>query len=534
MNIRHKPLMTLFSTLLLVTTVQFAFAQKILESNATLLDATIYNRGATLHHSSKQVAIPAGNSEIVISQIAQNVDPQSIRITSSSAQLTILSVSFEHDYLVKGENKSAQYLEVKKKYDQSFSVLNELINQRKGEESTLALLEENRKFGGHSGVTPTSITTMIKYYREQYKVIADNILVIKAKEEEKQKDVEKLKMQLEEAGGSGQNAGQMVVRVSSSQAVNTDFNINYFTYDVSWAPFYEVRVDQLNLPLNLIYKANVSQNTGIDWKQIKLIFASGNPRQNNNMPSLQPWRIGFQPPVVAYGAMKIMGRASIESKAMLKNEVASQDMAQVEDNQLSTSFVIETPYDVFSNGKSQSVQLQSYKLPAVYSYFTAPKADEAAFLIGKITDWEKLNLLPGNANLIIDNNYAGTSYIDPGSTLDTLIFSLGRDERIITKRERINEEGSTSFLGNSERRIYTYEISIRNSRKEAIDLEVKEQYPLSNEKEIEVKLGDVSNAQINAEKGELIWNLHLSPGETKKLKVTYSIKSPKGKNVNGI
>src|SRR5690606_19894768 len=104
---------------------------------------------------------------------------------------------------------------------------------------------------------------------------------------------------------------------------------------------------------------------------------------------------------------------------------------------------------------------------------------ESAFLVGKLTDWTKLNLLPGNANLIIDNNYAGTSYINPQSTDDTLTLSLGRDERIITKRTRTNEEGSTAFIGNSRTRTFTYEISVRNTRKEAVDIEVKEQYPLS-------------------------------------------------------
>src|SRR5690606_5469137 len=161
----------------------------------------------------------------------------------------------------------------------------------------------------------------------------------------------------------------------------------------------------------------------------------------------------------------------------------------------------------------------SYQLAAEYSYFTAPRLDANAFLVGKITDWGKLNLLSGSANLIIDNNYAGTSYINPRSTNDTLTLSLGRDERIITKRTQVNEEGSTAFIGNSRRRTYTYEISVRNTRKEAVDIEVKEQYPLSTEKDIEIKLDEISDAQVNAERGELTWKLHLNAGETKRLKV---------------
>jgi len=533
-----KHVISSLNTILLMLLVQFSFGQNILESNASLLDATIYSRGAELHHTAKQIRVPMGNSEIVINRVSKNIDPQSIRVTSSNGQLTILSVSFESDYLNKGGNKSAIYLDVKNKYDDANSVLNDLINQRKGEESTLALLEENRKFGGQNGVTPASISTMIKYYRDQYKAIADNIVAIKAKEEAQQKIVDKLKSQMEEAGGNGQNAGQLVLRVNSPNPITADFNINYFTSTVSWAPFYEIRVDNLNGPLQLIYKANVSQNTGIDWKQIKLNFASGNPRQNNNAPELNPWWLSFQQPLMIKGVAARAKQAKAELAGATETVVVgyggNRDMAQVQDNQLNSSFMIETPYDIYSNGKPQSVQLQSYKLPAEYSYFTAPKADESAFLIGKITDWGKLNLLPGNANLIIDNNYAGTSYINPQSTNDTLTLSLGRDERIVTKRTRINEEGSTSFLGSSQKRIYTYEISIRNTRKEAIDMEIKEQFPLSSEKDIEIKLEDVSNAQINRDKGELSWLLNLQAGETKKLIVSYSVKYPKDKKIAGL
>jgi uncharacterized protein (TIGR02231 family) len=521
-----------FVIFLLLVSTQLTSAQSVLETNASLLDATIYSRGASLHHTSKQLSIPSGNSELVINQIAQNVDPQSIRVTSESNQITILSVSFERDYLVKGENQSSQYIALKKEYDDAKGVLDDMSNARKGEESTLALLEENRKFGGQNGVSPTSMAAMIQYYRDEYKVLSANIIRLKDKESEQQKTVDKLKKQMQEAGGNGQNAGQLVVRMNSNQAVKTNFDINYFTDNVSWTPFYEIRVDNLNEPVQLVYKANVSQNTGIDWKQITMAFSSGNPRRNNNAPQLNPWWIGFQQNI-AY-SQKLQGKVAGVQMESMEERVSNSDMAVVEQNQLTTNFVVNTPYDVYSNQKPQAVQLKQYQLPAKYSYFTAPRLDDAAFLVAKVSEWQKYNLLTGNANLIIDNNFAGNSYINPNSTEDILTLSLGRDERIITKRERINEEGSTSFFGSSQKRIYTYEISVRNSRKEAIDIDVKEQFPLSTEKDIEIKLLETSNAKVNDEKGELSWNLNLKPGETKKLIVSYSVKLPKDKVVSGM
>lgn len=521
--------------LLLILCIQQTFAQNIVETNASLDEAIIYVRGAELRHEAKNVQIPSGNSEVVINHVAKNINPQSIRVLSPNSQISILSVSFERDYLNKNTNKSSLYLENKKKYDQENKIYHDLVNQRKAEESTLALLEANKDVGGQNGVTPTEITNMIKYYRTQYKEISDRIVHLKSQEEEQKAIVDKLKQQMDESGGDNQNAGQLVLRVSTPQAANVNFDIQYFTNNVSWTPFYEVRVDDIQSPVQLLYKANVVQTTGIDWKQVPLTFAGGNPQQNNNVPELNPWRLSYRSPVVVARPQKIMARGTNASAERFQEAApAPQDMAVVQDNQLNTSFVIDVPYDVYSNGQAQAIQLQSYTLNTAYSYTTVPKYSSSAYLIGKVTDWNELNLLPGNANLIVENNYAGTSYIDPHSTNDTLTLSLGKDERIVTKRERINEEGSRSFLGSTQAREYTYEISVRNSRQQAVDIEVKDQYPLSNEQDIEITLNETSGAINNQEEGELTWNVNLKPGETKKLRFSYTVKYPKGKTPVGL
>lgn len=529
-----KSYSSLFFLLLVFGSVLFTNAQSPVVTNAKLENAVIYNSGASLNHSSKQVALPKGNSELVINQIAQNVDPQSVRVVSDNNQITILSVSFERDYLVSGENESSQYREVKKKLDEAQNLLNEMTNARKAEESALSLLEANKNFGGQSGITPVSMTSMINFYREEYKKLSANIIVLKEKESKQQKEVDKLKSQLQETGGSGQNAGQLVVRLNAAQAVTANFDIEYFTFNVSWTPFYEIRMDQIDRPLRLDYKANVSQNTGIDWKQVNLAFSGGNPRRNNNAPQLNTWWIGFRQNHNDMRNMLQGKAAGVYARPEMMEEETAVESVIVEENQLTTSFVVSTPYDIYSNQKPQAVQLKTYELPATYTYFTAPRLDDSAFLIAKVSDWQKYNLLPGEANLIIDNNFAGSSYINPNSTEDTLTLSLGRDERITTKRERIDEEGSTSFLGKYQKRIYTYEISIRNSRKEAVAIDVKEQFPRSTEKDIEIKLLETSDANVDQDKGELSWTLNLKSGETKKVRISYSIKLPADKEMSGM
>ncbi|HSC39993.1 MAG TPA: DUF4139 domain-containing protein, partial [Chitinophagaceae bacterium] len=70
------------------------------------------------------------------------------------------------------------------------------------------------------------------------------------------------------------------------------------------------------------------------------------------------------------------------------------------------------------------------------------------------------------------------------------------------------------------------------NKKEPIQMLLKDQYPLSTNKEIEVELLESTGAANNTELGVLTWKLQLAPGEQQKFRVSYSVKYPKDKFVN--
>lgn len=504
-------------------------AQDIQSTNSELKGVTIYSIGANMKHTTPTTTIPSGISELVINQVARQLNPESIRIVSSNKNLTIQSVSFENDYLSSSENKSSSYLALKEKYDAALESLQYKTIELKSEESALSLLEANKSFGGNSGVTPNSISNMLAYYRAEYKKISNTITQLKKEETEQKKEVDNLAKQLAESGGENANAGQIVLTVFTDKEIKTDFDIEYYTQNVNWNPSYEIKVNSLNEPIDLVYNANVSQQTGVDWKQIPLQFSNAKPHVDNNIPQLSTWWISY---------MSKMNNQSplLESTAVSGNAFArNKSMATVQESQLETSFVIETPYDIYTNKKPIAIELQNYKMPSEYTYYSIPAKHEAAFLLARISNWETYHLLPGEAQLIVDGQYAGKSFINPKTTDDKLEVSLGKDERIITKRRRIDEEGSkTSFLGSTQKRSYVYEIEIKNTRNEATSIEVKEQFPISTEKDIEVRLDKTSGANIDNEKGEMTWKIDLKPNETKTFKIGYTITYPKNKQLEGI
>jgi hypothetical protein len=128
-----------------------------------------------------------------------------------------------------------------------------------------------------------------------------------------------------------------------------------------------------------------------------------------------------------------------------------------------------------------------------------------------------------------ENNYVGQTYFDTRIVDDTLSVGLGRDNNIVVKRKQVNEfKEKTSISGNTKKVSRMYEIEVRNTRKSAIEIELEDQIPLTNNEQLEVEVLETGNAEYNKETGKLTWKLKLNPGESKSLRFGYAVKREGG------
>ncbi len=231
-------------------------------------------------------------------------------------------------------------------------------------------------------------------------------------------------------------------------------------------------------------------------------------------------------------ATSIYGAQGSNGVIVVTTKEGMEEYVSVNDKELDVTYSIELPYDVPTNGKEQQVVIREIKMPAHYKYYAAPKLDKETYLLGELADWESMNLLPGEANIMFEGTYVGKTFIDPLSTSDTLNLTLGRDRRVVVKREAVKDFTSTRLLSSGKKQVFTYDITVKNNKKESIEMILKDQYPISTNKDIEVELLEWAEAQDNKEVGVLTWKLNLKPGETKKYRISYSIRYPKDKNIN--
>ena len=201
------------------------------------------------------------------------------------------------------------------------------------------------------------------------------------------------------------------------------------------------------------------------------------------------------------------------------------------ENSTSFSFDIEIPYSILNDGKVATVEMKTMEVPAQYEYYCVPKLDQDAFLTAKITDWNDLNLLEGESNLFFEGTFLGKAMINPKTAGDTLNISLGRDKNISVKRVSVKEYSKKQFLGSNKIDYRTFEINIRNNKKQSINLIIEDQFPVSTMKEVEVDKIESKEAELDAETGKLKWTIQLDPGKEKKVDFKYSVKYSKNNNL---
>lgn len=591
--------------LLMVFSLASKAADNPLVIPSSLKSVTVYRTGAELIHNSS-VQLSAGNQELVIQNISNAIDINSVQV-NCAATVTLMGIEFGTDYLVAPEVSRRIEL-LKDSADRVQSEIDKVQVQITTTTDLLEVLKANRNIKGEqTGLSVAELVKLMDYYknksnelqlelqqaRDRYKKLNERLISIRSQVKE-------------EENKNSRNAGQLRLQLSVASAGKYDFVISYLTPNAWWSPYYDVRVDNINSPLKLVYKAKVAQTTGINWKKVKLSLSTSYPTQWGNAPVLKSWFLSYINPVQVMERsmarnriqsfdetlsgrapgitlerdVKIRGTASItgsnqplyvvngaimsaedfssinpsaiKSTTVLKNNEATaiygsrgangvvvvtlkdglEDYVSVTDNELNVSFDIELPYDVPTNGKEQTATLKEYSVPALYKYYAVPKMDKDAYLLAEVADWEKLNLLPGDANIIFEGTYVGKSFIDPASTFDTLNLTLGRDRRVVVKKEKMMDYSSVKFMGSNKLQKFTYELTVKNNKKDPVRMILKDQYPLSTNKDIEVELLEDGGGSNNKDIGVLTWKLELAPGEVKKIRVAYSVKYPKDKMVN--
>ena len=543
---------SLFAFLFLLSANLF-FAQKPIYTKAKVTAVKVYRNSAELQNT-VSFSIPSGISEIVIGNISEEINEKTIQIGVNSKNISILSSQFTNDYSTdfKMDTTNPQI----KKVNDSIKIVENLISKNRIEldanKKAVELLDKNQTvLVGSNSSNVAQLTQLTEFYTNKRIELENKLVSLKTKGDDLSKKLSRLKSSLktkEQKEAEEFADGVIVLKLMSPTAGNIKLNINYLTDNVSWKPYYEIKAEKISAPLDVTFKAIVKQNTGLDWKGVKLTLINGNSSRNNYAPTVSPWFIYARSPkereIQREEASLIKTRAVASKAEYADKDIALEGRAEVvavgyagfnvNTNELNTSYDIDIPYDILSNNEDHLISLYQQKIPADYQYFTAPNYNREAYLLAKIKDFSKYNLVSAPASIIFENMYIGETRISPDQTNNEMNITLGNDPKISIRREDIQDKSGEKFLSSYREKVITYDLVIKNNKKEQISIEVKDRFPLSNNEAVKIEVLDKSGAAKDDEKGFLTWNIKLSPSETKKLRVSYKVRYPKDYTINGL
>jgi hypothetical protein len=603
----------------------FSVAQeKVVKSNVN--SATVFLNSAQVSRTQK-VQLSKGIQTLKFTDLSPFVDQKSIQV--KAANVEIQAINFQKDYLKKSKKSdqiTALESQVKKLRDQ---IDQEEINRVSAQED-IKFLQSNRAVGGkNQTLSATTMRETSQFYSAQFKKLKLAELTSDNKIDAMNEQIGKIMKQLNELTSKKEYApGEIYIKVKSPVAKTTSFTLTYNVSNVSWYPSYDVRVKDINSPLSLVYKANLKQNSQVDWKNVKLRFSSANPSQSTKAGKIRPYFLdyGTRPPNYQSDVDMVSGvvrdRASNETlsyvNVFIKGttigtttdfngnfslKIPSNDAVLVfqhigfitlerpvsgsfmnvrlqEDNtaldevvilsqknsrkkrkakprqlenvdklmgtaagfnaaiptkeiinQTSVSFEVVEPYTIKSSNKDFVVSLKNYESDASYNYYAVPRIEENAFLVASLTDWERFNLLQGEANIYFEDTFVETTLIDTQNTEKTLELSLGMDKNVQIKREKAKDFTTKQFIGNKQEENRIWNISVKNNKSQTIKMTVLDQIPISKREEIKVTLDKEFAGSINKETGEVKWSFSLASKATQEMQLKYSVRYPKNQRL---
>ena len=531
---------------------------------ATLTEVTVYAQGAQMHHKANY-SVNAGVTEIIIEGISAFIDAKSIQV-KGTGDLVLLDTKFSF-YYPQPTNALNQGASLKIKRDiqlledslrvMDFDIrdIQDEINVLNASKSIIASNGMVRSIGKVND-SINLLKQTIEYYTLKMNELNKKIIALEKKRQEKAFRKIAMETRLSDLKNYQNNNGEIennkspipriTITVSAKTAVSGKLNFSYVVSNAGWTPIYDLRSDASTGKIELTYKAEVFQSTGLDWDNIKLNISTNNPYVNKTKPTLNPWYIDYNiyKSENKKGVMDKLQEVQITSQALFnrgyaysedmddeKNIMGADQFTTVVHHLISAEFKIDLPYSIKSNNEKHMVLIKTANLDTKFKYYSVPKLDASVYLVAQMTKLDELQLVPGQANIFFDGSYIGETYIDPTTMDDTLNLSLGKDPSIVVKRTLLKKELKDRIIGDKRERTFAYSIEISNQKSSSIEIVIQDQLPITQNADINIESDNFAKGRFDERTGLLEWSFILKAKENKVIDYNFRVKHAKDKNL---
>jgi uncharacterized protein (TIGR02231 family) len=228
-----------------------------------------------------------------------------------------------------------------------------------------------------------------------------------------------------------------------------ELELTYLVNEASWSPRYDLRTDANFETCEVIYRADVRQQTGEDWNDARVALATVEPSLGlmGPEPTAQWLNLQGKSRGAVEDSVAMAPSASLEGLGYVSEDRAALGLdfagrkrraeatwATVEAGGVQATFVLPRPETMLSRNEPTQVLIGRAGLDMELERHCLPAVDTNVWRIGRAENTSPWILLPGPATLFLDGNYLGTSELARVRAGEEFELPLGPDPNLTVAR----------------------------------------------------------------------------------------------------
>ena len=546
------------------------FANDKVTVKSTLHSVTVYTQGAQLQHKANYT-IKAGLSEVIVEGISPQISAGTIQVKATGS-VVILDSKYEYYYPQPNIQVNATELPLKirnaiKVLEDSIRIINFELRDINDEIEVLVaarkIIISNGAVKGQGKVNDSIqlLKSTVDYYTTKVSELNKKISALDRKKVKKTDLISDLDTRLNDLRNYAEQNNptpeikgipRIIITFMAKEAASGRIDLSYLASNAGWTPLYDIRSEAATGKISLTYKAQVRQQTGLDWDDVKLSISTNNPYANKTKPELSPWYIDYQEfrkqlyekskarseaysddaPAQNNTAMNMGFMYSYSTNGVVEPAaLGAEQFTTIVQQLISAEFKIDLNYSIASDNQVRMVLVKQSELNTSFRYYAVPKLDPGVYLVAQMTKLDELQLVPAKANIFFDGTYIGETYLDPTTMDDTLNLSLGKDPNIIVKRTLLKNQSKERIIQDKKERSFAYNMEVRNLKSSEIELIIQDQIPLTTNPEITIEKSNLGKGSIDEKTGLIEWQLKLKAKDNQTFDYDFKVRHPKDKIV---
>ncbi|MGB8931276.1 MAG: mucoidy inhibitor MuiA family protein [Anaeromyxobacteraceae bacterium] len=521
---------------------------------------TVYRSGARVTRLVR-ADLPAGDVRLLVEGLPVGIADDSVRVEGQgTGKGKIWGVSVESITKAESIDAAARDAELKlEKLQQEDRVLEDRAKvaeaRRRFVESLRSTYSEERsKNLAVRGVTAKEWADLTGFVDAELTSGAAELRKVEVARRELGRRVAAAAAELEKLRAKrGETTKTLAIELGAERAGTFEVAVSYLVTAAAWRPVWDARLDPDKDAMELALRAEITQQSGEDWTEVKLAVSTAAPGRGLYVPALESHWLTGAPPQPVYRYKSARGAAA-PAPAMARAELSRQPAATsapeeesyaleapeaaAEQGLLAATFTTPRRETVDGSGKARSVALSRFPLKAKIARVTAPRADPTVFLTAKAINETGLPLLAGMAGVYVGQEFVGRAPLPATPAGGEIELAFGADDRVEVERRVLERKHETSgIVSKDELFRYQIRVTLKNRYATPIDVRLLDLVPVSRDEKIQVKLLDGTTAPTREDPerpGVKAWELRLGAREERVIELRYEVRYPRGFPIQGL